>query len=371
MTMEIMNLQHLLSTTPFWQRAVCTTLAMFSATTLLAELKPNEQLLEARNMDEKLAKGLTQQATYKLSKMNGLTSPDAVTLLDHLQASKLPTAMKDAIIQELDTLMVNAKGNIAAKVTSTASACDHLNKYLTQDDWSQLESTNSWEGAIVLAKRLKAIRVKSIKETTKRAAVAILLCIQQQEVATILGSAKTKLGHWDSEPLGLALAGILGHCVAKAKLGYWMTGSHCLAPAGLAGHSTGANSMEMHLAARHVLVHCHVWLAAQGWSYWLLGGACWLGHDQSHLVKVPGLRILVGLWVSWVNLEAWNTIWSTWLVGHSLGQVFHQTVNGMEWQGYQDTGPVEPASFPCHVRKAASPEDEKTCSCQGCQDCQD
>ena len=41
-----------------------------------------------------------------------------------------------------------------------------------------------------------------------------------------------------------------------------------------------------------------------------------------------------------------------------------------EWQGYQDTGPVEPTSFQCHVRKAASPEDEKTCSCQGCQDCQ-
>ena len=46
---------------------------MFNATTLLAELKANEQLLEARNMDEKLAKGLTQQATYKLSKMNGLS----------------------------------------------------------------------------------------------------------------------------------------------------------------------------------------------------------------------------------------------------------------------------------------------------------
>ena len=178
MTIEIMNLQHLLSTSAFWQCAVCTTLAMFSATTSLAELRANEQLLEARNMDENLAKGLTQQATYKLSKMNGLTSPDAVMLLDHLQASKLPTAMKDAIIQELDTLMVSAKGNIAAKVTSTASACDHLNKYLTQEDWSQLESTNSCEGAIVLAKRLKATGVKSIKETTKRAAVAILLCIQ-------------------------------------------------------------------------------------------------------------------------------------------------------------------------------------------------
>ena len=52
---------------------------------------------------------------------------------------------------------------------------------MTEEDWSQLESTNSWEGAIVLAKRLKAIGVKSIKETTKRAAVAILLCIQQHQ----------------------------------------------------------------------------------------------------------------------------------------------------------------------------------------------
>ena len=91
----------------------------------------------------------------------------------------------------------------------------------------------------------------------------------------LAGPANTKFGNWDAEPLGLALAGILGHCIAKAKIGYWMADSHCLAPAGLAGHFRGANSMEMHLAARHVLVHCHVWLVAQGWSYWLLGGACW------------------------------------------------------------------------------------------------
>jgi hypothetical protein len=44
--------------------------------------------------------------------------PKSPALLDQLQASKLPTAMKDAITQELDTLMVNAKGNIAARSTN-------------------------------------------------------------------------------------------------------------------------------------------------------------------------------------------------------------------------------------------------------------
>ena len=106
-------------------------------------------------------------------------------------------------------------------------------------------------------------------------AQAQLLLMVQPLGVQLAGSVKTKLGHWDAEPLGLALAGILVHCIAKAKLGYCMAGSHSLAPGGLAGYSTGANSMEMHLAARHVLVHCHVWLAAQDLSYWLLGGACW------------------------------------------------------------------------------------------------
>lgn len=55
--------------------------AMFSAKTMLAELKANEQLLQARNMDPKLANGLTQQATFKVSKMRGMTSPDVVMLL--------------------------------------------------------------------------------------------------------------------------------------------------------------------------------------------------------------------------------------------------------------------------------------------------
>eukprot|EP00435_Cladocopium_sp_Y103_P005072 s5926_g1.t1 len=68
---------------------------MFSAKTLLAELKANEPLLVARDMDPKLASGLTQQAAYKLTKMNGLTSPDVVMLLDHLKESKLPAQMKE------------------------------------------------------------------------------------------------------------------------------------------------------------------------------------------------------------------------------------------------------------------------------------
>ena len=58
---------------------------MFSAKTMLAELKANEQLLQARNMDPKLANGLTQQAIFKVSKMHGMTSPDVVMLLDHLK----------------------------------------------------------------------------------------------------------------------------------------------------------------------------------------------------------------------------------------------------------------------------------------------
>ena len=153
---------------------------MFSAKTLLAELKANEDLLQARNMDPRLIQGLTQQANFKLSKMHGMPSTDAVMLLDHLKASKLPGSMIQAITMELDNLMMG-KSNIAMKVTTTASACDWLHKYLTQEDWSQLESTNAWEGCLVLAKRLRAIGIKAMKESTKRAGVAMLLCIQKQQ----------------------------------------------------------------------------------------------------------------------------------------------------------------------------------------------
>ena len=149
---------------------------MFSAKTLLAELKANEDLLQARNMDPRLIQGLTQQANFKLSKMHGMPSTDAVMLLDHLKASKLPGSMIQAITLELDNLMMG-QNNIAMKVTTTASACDWLHKYLTQEDWSQLESTNAWEGCLVLARRLRALGIKAMKESTKRAGVAILLCI--------------------------------------------------------------------------------------------------------------------------------------------------------------------------------------------------
>jgi hypothetical protein len=54
--------------------------------------------------------------------------------------------------------------------------------------------------------------------------------------------------------------------------------------------------------------------------WWAMIKAIWSKYWLAH-----------GLWVFWVGLEAWNTIWSIWLVGHSLGQVFHQIVNGMVW----------------------------------------
>eukprot|EP00435_Cladocopium_sp_Y103_P066826 s891_g29.t1 len=149
---------------------------MFSAKTLLAELKANEQLLVARDMDPKLANGVTQQATYKLTKMNGLTSPDD---------SKLPAQMKEAITNELDNLMLG-HSNIANKITTTASA---LNKYLTKEDWCQLEASNAWQGCTVLAKRLRALGIKSLKESTKRAAVARTMKIMAKY---------TKDGHMDT-----------------------------------------------------------------------------------------------------------------------------------------------------------------------------
>ena len=156
--------------------------AIFSAKTMLAELKANEQLLQARNMDPKLANGLTQQATFKVSKMHGMTSPDVVMQLDHLKASKLPETMVNAITMELDNLMMGNNNN-AMKVSTTASACDWLNKYLTHEEWCQLEATNAWQGCLVLAKRLRALGIKSIKESTKRAGVAILLCIQASKAS--------------------------------------------------------------------------------------------------------------------------------------------------------------------------------------------
>eukprot|EP00435_Cladocopium_sp_Y103_P023149 s180_g5.t1 len=92
--MEITTLQHLLPMALFvLQCAVCTSPAMFSAKALLAELKANEQLLD----------------------------------------SKLPAKMKEAITNELDNLMMG-HCNMANKVTTTASACDWLNKYLAKED---------------------------------------------------------------------------------------------------------------------------------------------------------------------------------------------------------------------------------------------
>ena len=107
----------------------------------------------------------------------------------------------------------------------------------------------------------------------------------------LAGSVETKLGHWGAEPLGLALAGILVHCIAKAKLGYCMAGSNSLAPGGLAGYLVQTQWK------------C-IWLQGMCWCIAMCG---WLhkGGPIGSLEEPAGWAMIKAIWSKYLASGFW------------------------------------------------------------------
>lgn len=150
---------------------------MFSANAVLSEISANEQFLGTRQESPQLLQGLTQQLVHKISHMHGLTSNDAVKLFQTIEGSTLPDTMKESLQECLDSKLL-PDGNQAGKVIVAQQQLDHLANYLTRHEWDQLHASGMYQGAHVLSQRLKLLGVQSLKESTKRIAVAILVTIQ-------------------------------------------------------------------------------------------------------------------------------------------------------------------------------------------------
>ena len=107
------------------------------------------------------------------NKLVALMPMDTTTLLDmyeYLRKCKLPQDVVDGLCQVLD-------GNHANQATNAALVQQHcdVGKYLTQSEYESLQQEDMWMGAQTLANRLRLLGLKSMKETTKKLATALLL----------------------------------------------------------------------------------------------------------------------------------------------------------------------------------------------------
>ena len=146
-----------------------------------SELQAMAKLLQARpgvtDLEEKLCNSLLQ----KLLMMPALSNADLVVCYESLKEANLPDKVNQSILQALDALATSeTKKNSAAKLASSGQDCRSLHLYLTAEENAKLSQCSMYEGALVLAKRLKLLGIAGMKETTKKACVGILVWHQHQ-----------------------------------------------------------------------------------------------------------------------------------------------------------------------------------------------
>ena len=146
---------------------------MWSVADMESELVSARQLLQARPGHEPLMHGLGSALNGKLEAM--IVGPSQlVQLYDLVKGSGLPDAMKNPMLHILDEKSMG-KASGPCKVTAVPQQVDWINHYLTAGEHEKLGQCSPYEGAHVVCKRLRLMRVKSLKESSKKVVTALLI----------------------------------------------------------------------------------------------------------------------------------------------------------------------------------------------------
>eukprot|EP00435_Cladocopium_sp_Y103_P053393 s2140_g17.t1 len=135
------------------------------STCLLLQARPNVAVLQSN-----LGNGLVQ----KLNGIKNILTSEIVQLYDVIQSSRLPNDLKASLTNLLDAKAAGMESNSNQKVTQQSQKCDHVENYLTAGEQEALQRKSPWEGAAILASRLRLLGVMSMKESTKKKAVGLL-----------------------------------------------------------------------------------------------------------------------------------------------------------------------------------------------------
>ena len=99
------------------------------------------------------------------------------TMLPDSQACTIPESMKSGILDTIQNLSTSQASHL--KLVNSGQTVPNLAPYLTHSDWTALTSyVTQTDQLQLLAKRLRAMGVQSLKEATKGQAVAIMLMVQ-------------------------------------------------------------------------------------------------------------------------------------------------------------------------------------------------
>lgn len=156
-------------------------MASFSVQSLVEELHHTESLVQKR---PQLAESLVANLESKLTACGHLLPGDLVALYQVLEDSQLQQNHVKALCAILDQ---KANGSIGGPMKTTLApvSFDWPQNYLTKEDWEALDQANTWQAIGLLVSRYQSLGIHSVKESTKKAAIGLVVWLQVQKTGQI------------------------------------------------------------------------------------------------------------------------------------------------------------------------------------------
>ena len=146
----------------------------WNGTDFVKELGDIEKLL-ALNPNKGLQEGLVKALLTKCDHSQ-LAAGDYVAMLEKVDHStlsdELKATLKDSLLLRASTGTTNEGSSAIVKTPQTLV---NIPAYLTRAEMTEVVSGNLYDVPHIIIKRLSALGVKSLKETTKRAAIALIV----------------------------------------------------------------------------------------------------------------------------------------------------------------------------------------------------
>ena len=140
----------------------------------VSEVQHLDKLLQAQPNGQ-LGQSMTTSLCTKLQASKNWTSSAILTLIQALEQSTLPQNNKETIQGAINSLEGQNQGHLKTVLQGQmiVSFCQYISKL----DWEKLEASpcNTTDTMSILAKRLKCMGVVSMKEHTKKQAMAVIL----------------------------------------------------------------------------------------------------------------------------------------------------------------------------------------------------
>ena len=130
----------------------------------LHKIRPDSDILQ--NMANTICKRIQAIDVWTAHGLLGLTSK--------AEALQVPPTIKDQLAKAIETSCAK-QGSSHLKLTNAGQIVQDITPYLTQDDWTKLESSMPQQDCmVILAKRLVAMGLTGLKEQTTHQVIGLL-----------------------------------------------------------------------------------------------------------------------------------------------------------------------------------------------------